>query len=264
MEKSNYLKNIPCILNNTVREYDIQKANINILKHLGLISDDLYTELYNAPKQERQVRIGLMMREDNLLSKKLKDGITQAREWFVTNNSITDENILSIKNDAIFVIGVNAKNTKFSCVNFVLKHEYTSYYHLKKYEFYYNNEVLDVKGISDDSLPLHREYMLDLLSYIFSVAERVGGITAAISTLRKLITVYTEGTMPIGFYRELNPRSMFHTRYKSRLGDFFVDNFADSPVLKAINPEYVKSLDISYNQSILTELLNLYTKISFR
>lgn len=204
------------------------------------------------------------MRDNNLLSKKLKEGIEQARKWFITANNIPEDNILSIKNDALFVIENKALHTSFSCVNFVVKNEYTSYYHLRKYEFYFNKKVLDVKGIGDDSLELHKEYMLDLLSYIFDIAEDVGGILEAIKFLRKIMVTYSERKLPLGYYREFNPRSKFHTRYKSRIGDFFIDYFADCPILKSVYPEYVEKIDISYNYLLLSELLNLYTKISFR
>ena len=62
--------------------------------------------------------------------------------------------ILSIKNDAVFIINKKLINIEFGLIKFVEKNIYTSFYKINgiEYYYYYSNftkeEYLDIKGIS--------------------------------------------------------------------------------------------------------------------
>ena len=71
------------------------------------------------------------------------------------------------------------QNTKFGLIEFKCKNRYTSFYKINNLEIFYfydsftKNEEIEVKGISDDRLKLHEEYMLQLLKDIFFTVQTV-------------------------------------------------------------------------------------------
>ena len=64
-DKKNYLNPIPYLFSD-IREYDISKANINILFAKGIIDEDKYKYLYNLPRMDRQYTIGNMCKNKNI------------------------------------------------------------------------------------------------------------------------------------------------------------------------------------------------------
>ena len=120
-KRINYSSEFSYIISRYIREYDISKANINILYSLNLITKSQYEYLDKADRMERQVIIGLMQQKDNNISIALKKGIIEAKEQFFVSNNIQDNEVLCIKNDAIFLIDKIAVNTKFGIV--LLHHE---------------------------------------------------------------------------------------------------------------------------------------------
>ena len=103
-KSKNYLMPVPYLIAHHIYEYDIQKANISVLRELNLIDEDYYQRLYKLPRMQRQVEIGYLIKYTDGLSDKLSEGIASFRKSFFEANNIEDEDILSIKNDAIFVI----------------------------------------------------------------------------------------------------------------------------------------------------------------
>ena len=127
-EKTNYLNpNISYLINTFIYEYDISKANITILYQEGVIDEQTYDRLKSVPRMERQVTIGyiLKVKKNNEI---LKQGICNARKALFESNGIQDYEVLSIKNDAIYVIGRPLHNTVFGIVEFTLRNIYTSFY----------------------------------------------------------------------------------------------------------------------------------------
>ena len=160
LKGQNYNSEYNLILNSFIREYDLSKANINALYERGVISKDQYDNLYNSDKQIREKTIGLMIRKDQNIYKEIQKGIIDAKRNLIISNNIEPEDIVSIKNDAVFVKNNKLKYTKFGLMDFKLKNTYTLYIKINRYEFYYyynsfnNEEKLDVKGINDDNLKL--------------------------------------------------------------------------------------------------------------
>ena len=149
-EKS-YTIGLPYIFNQYIREYDISKANINVLFAKGVINEDLYIKLYNADRMYRQVYIGKMIKNNEQIQEVLNEGIIEYKQRFFEANGITDNNIVSIKNDAVFVLNAAPSILNFDNISFVHKNTYTSFMKLNELEVYYgcdmNYEVIDVKGI---------------------------------------------------------------------------------------------------------------------
>ena len=88
-KNKNYLLDVPYIIAHHIYEYDIQKANINVLRELDIIDDDYYNRLANMPKIKRQVEIGYLIKYTDGLSDKLAEGIALFRKkFFDSNNNI--------------------------------------------------------------------------------------------------------------------------------------------------------------------------------
>ena len=96
--EKNYTVNLGYLFNHYIREYDISKANINVLFAKGVIDQNLYTQLYNADRMARQVYIGMMIRNNEKIQEVLSSGIIEYKKRFFEANDIIDSDIISIKN----------------------------------------------------------------------------------------------------------------------------------------------------------------------
>ena len=254
-----YSANIDFLLNNYVREYDISKANINILLHRGLIKEDLYNFLKQSDRMVRQVTIGKMMANNPSLSDELKSGIIEAKKKFFEANDIQDYEVLSIKNDAIYLINKIPQITKFDNIEFMCKNIYTSYYKIFNVEYYYYFDIvtgvekLDVKGIGDDKLEYHKNHFLEFLLVLFNSAQ-VDNIKETIELINIFSNKYLNMELDIGYYRDFNASSLYTLKrilkYSSLHAKFLPEKHKDV-------------LDISHNYNILRELYKIYTSIYF-
>lgn len=254
-----YSANIDFLLNNYVREYDISKANINILLHRKLITEDLYNFLKQSDRMVRQVTIGKMLRDNPSLSEELKNGIIETKQRFFEVNNIQDYEVLSIKNDAVYLINKIPKITKFDNIEFACKNIYTSYYKIFNVEYYYyfdivnNIENIDIKGIGDDKLEYHKNHFLEFLLVIFNSAQ-VDDIKETINLLKIFSDKYLKMGLDIEYYRNFNASSLYSLK----------------PIMKysSVNAKFLPEkhkdiIDISHNYNILRELYKIYTSIYF-
>ncbi|MMZ42141.1 hypothetical protein D1872_36600 [compost metagenome] len=234
-EKNNYLnRNIQYLISNEIIEYDIQSAGFNLIKKYKLISDSKIQYLESLSKKERQVRIGIYMTRDRKLFKHLNEKFVEARKWFFEQNQIRDEDVLSIKRDAIITLR-RCNILEWDNVIFAEKNIYTSYYYLNRFEFYYHREGIDVKGINDDMLESHREYMLDFI-HTFAKLQEMSTPKRVIELIMDFSKYYRERRLNIGYYRELNVDSLFRypTKYNKQIvGSQYYDN--------------VNNIEIGYN-----------------
>lgn len=236
-----------------IREYDIAKANINILLLKGYITEEKYIELYNAPKKVREKTVGLMQLKDKALSNALMSGFGEARKLFYEANNIKEYEILSVKKDAIFLIDRVANVTKFGNIEFKMKNEFTSFYNFPNLEIYYKNfggvEKIDVKGMGDSQLSLHNRYFLDLLLCIFSAAEQEPALEV-VNLIRSISDSYINHELSIDYYREFNNRSFYRT--------FFMFD-GERAFLRDINQHVqVTDIDPAYNYGLLQILYKIF------
>lgn len=253
-EKTNYISGLKFIFSNYIREYDLSKANINVLYSKGAIDTSLYNKLMVASREERQTTIGLLELEDRNITKIKADGIVEAKKMLFEANDIQDSDVLSIKNDAVFIIGRSLKHTKFGdYIDFKLKNTFMDFVYLNGIEVYYGydritgEENIQTKGLGKKGY-LHKDFMIDFIIYIISEIES-GNITSAVSSYTDFFNDYTTGKLDIGYYREFNSASMY--------------SIINSPykVFHADNDEYTKTkvININYNLNVLRELFGYIT-----
>lgn len=248
-KETNYKPQLPYIINQFITEYDISKANINILLYKEIITKELYDELYNAEKKYREIIVGLMERNNPAISDIKAKGIMEFRKIFCESNELEDQDILTIKNDAIYVIGKFPSYTNFHNIVFVKKHTYTLFMLLDKLEVYYlydpisGCEVIDVKGINDNTLLLHREYMITFLCDVFYKLQN-GAPQDAANTCSDFLEKYLRLELDVGFYREFNSRSQY--RFDSVTSSFYFDS---------ITREQLKEINTDVNLYIIRNLM---------
>lgn len=214
--KKLYLARISCLIDTRIREFDISKANISVLRDANIISEDLYQDLFVGPKMKRSVTIGKMQGQDPRISEVLKQGIENARKIFLQANDIGDNEILAINNDSITIIGNKPIRILdiTERVRFRLDGEYTSYYLINQIGcFYFYDRItrienIKIKGMGEDKVALHREYLLDFFKELFYTAQ-IDGIKPAMDLLSNFYNLYIAKQLPIEYCREFNAMSKF-------------------------------------------------------
>lgn len=262
-QKANYAAKIQYVIDSTIREFDISKANISVLRDANILTEDQYQYYLRAPRMERQIYIGKLQGFDSRITNILKDGITNAKKIFMQTNSIQDSEILYIRNDAIAVIGPRVINNFMVTdrVSFRESARYSSFYRFNAIDMLYfydpvtNTERLDLKGLGDGGVELHKKFMLDFLCELFYRAQ-IEGVQEAISLIQTFHKNYIDMHMPIEYYRELNSQSKYKLLPSiSMYSTVYIDYATD------YHKQY---LDISYNEALLRHFNRIFASIYFK
>ena len=126
------------------------------------------------------------------------------------------------------------------------------------YDVVTQTEDLAIKGLGDNSIELHKFYMLEFLLELFYSAQ-IEGVKSAITLLQLFYNNYIHRLLDVNYYRELNPQSMYKFLFSENhkmlsLRDIYADNL--------INADK-KYIDIGYNESILRYLNSIYASVYF-
>lgn len=262
-KETNYRADIQFMIDSIIREFDITKANINVLRDANVISQETYMYLSQCPKMERQIYIGKLEGSNPEVVNTLRNGITNARRVFIEANGIQDYEILAIRNDAIVVVG-NKPITTLNISERVAFREaakYTSFYHIGNLDFYYycnridDKEILDIKGLGDEAIALHKDFMLDFLCTLFYCAQ-IEFIQDAIGLLENFHDNYINRRLSIEYYRELNSQSKYKlVQDMSMRWTYYLDHATDY--------DKFHNLDISHNEGVLRKLNSMLASVYF-
>lgn len=248
------------IIGKYIREYDMRKSNISILYDKGIITLDEFIRLDKAPREFRQVYIGKMILSKPEIQEILDKGVIEYKEKLFKANNIKEYNVLTIKNDAVFIIDKKLECTKFGNIEFRDKNVYTSFYRLgnknkKELYYYFNNtnynEVLDVKGINDNMLFLHEDYLMEFFRVLFCTAQ-TESIKECIELLTSFIEQYRKLELDVEYYRRFDSDCMYDLMPTTVMGSFKV------PFIN----EYQKySININYNLKLLLDLNKIFSDV---
>ena len=199
---------------NRITEYDIKSANTSSIKNRSKLKDDTIKLIEFLPSQYRKVLIGKIEKEDPSLKKTIANEIMMSKLLFFIANEIVDDDILAIKNDAVFIVGRKAKTTSFGNITFRPKNTYSMFLRLQGLELYYDRlrDTVDIKGIRDEVLEEedHKNGMLRFLSDVmrYMVFDRR-------DDLRKYLMRFTDDyksmRLPLQYYRELSRDNFYRT-----------------------------------------------------
>lgn len=265
-EKTFWTAPIDYITSTYIREYDISKANINVLLSMGVIDQEQYNYFYGLDKKAREIMVGYLLKDHKKekLGVKLLAGIKEYRKLFFEANDIQDYEVLAIKNDAVYLINKIANHTKFGNVEFVNKHSYTSFYKLdRKFnkEMYYkidipnNIEELKIDGLGDKAYREHEPYMIDFLKAVFSTVETTG-VEDAIAMTRQFSDDYVNRRLDVGYYRRFDSISGYDSICHNTIGDMYNINY--------LSQNDMRIIDISYNYLIIMNLYRYFASMYFK
>lgn len=259
-ERVHYKAPIDYIIDSTIYEYDIRKANISVLYDKGTITKEFYERMLVAPKNEREIAIGKMQINNKPFSDALRQGIQDARQSLFQILELDETNVLAIRNDAIFVVKTCMKDYPQEIqvgphTTFVRKNIYRSFYnYFGRSMFYYFDPIssvegLDVKGLGEYAINLHRDYLLRTFMDIFYTAITAGP-QEALEFINKFYDAYIKKQLPLEYYRRFDSHAQFDFRNISNWCTFRADFLTPGAAEDMI--------DISYNASILRLFSSYY------
>lgn len=239
-----YIANVPFLFNREIIEYDMKDAGFSLTKEYELLPIKMIHQLEKMKKDYRKIQIGKIQRKDSTYRNQLKEAFVHARQMFFEANDLTNQDVLSIKKDAIFTTRRCKIKKIGKYIHFRPKNVYTSYIQLpKRLEIYYNRDNLSVKGLNDKVLELHKDYMLHFISEFCRRMEESSNENVLIF-MRNFITDYKFRKLPVGYYRTFDHNS------------YFVIQDSDI-VFESIDEEDKELLDIHYNYEILTKFIQI-------
>ena len=236
-------------LSGVIKEYDIQKANISMLRYKNIIDDDKYLYYTRMDKMSREIEIGMMIKRNQDIYQAIQTGIIEAKQQFVSENEINDSSkIVRVANDAIYIIGIPYIKTVDFCdgyVHFNQKGVYNVMMNLNGIIFFIDltssYPFVDIKGIREGVLGLHVDHILSIIINTVITLERAG-VKDAINSLSEFIEDYVKLNLDIRYYREFNSESMYKIK--------------NSPY-KTYEVSDINDIDINYNLTLLRELFGI-------
>ena len=252
-EKDSYKNpNIVVVFGKRIYEHDLRSAGFNISREYKLLSDSEINRLLHLPKKERQIAIGLLMRKDSTYKENLKKGFINARKFLFESNNLQDDDIITIKKDAIFTLK-KCNITTQGFIEFRIKNIYSSYIRLGYMEIFYNSgtDVFEVKGMDDENVKLHNNGILKFLKkYILWMENRD---TNVMSKLMRFVNRYKKYDLPSNYYRTFDSNSQFVEKDNDTILDYILDEY---------NDDNVKNLDITYNyMNVIVPIVEITFKL---
>lgn len=236
-----YQADILSLVNRTIIEYDMKSANTSLAKEFNLLPEDKILELESLGKKARVVAVGKIKQSDESYHEKEKAAFIEARRLFFEENQIEDNEVISIKRDAIFITRYASTTKVGKYIEFRPKNEYTSFVYMKPLEIYYSTKGLDIKGISDDIYnKYHKEYFGD---FLFTAIRMLNNCEKdqVLKYIRRFFDDYKWRKLESGYYREFNNMSQF--RYLT--GEVAMDEFMED----------LLQVDISHNFKLIIQFL---------
>ena len=196
--------NIFYLFNKTIYEFDMKNAGYNLSRAYELLPASKLEELGRYKKDRRTIEIGKIQRSDDVFKERLKKAFEEARRMFFEANYVKEDEVISIKKDAIFVTRYCEIQNFLDYIDFRPKNEYSSYIHLnRKIELYYSEEKMDIKGLGDDVIQYHEEYMINFIKLFFKKME-TEDVATVLGFMRRFIDRYKKRELPIGYYRRFD------------------------------------------------------------
>jgi len=246
-EKHNYLnKELEYIRSGTIIEYDMRNAGVEILYGNKIFNKDNYDTLMKLDKLDRSIVVGKYLKEHPKVNDFLIKSFVKIRQELFEKNNIQDDDVLSIKKDAIFLIDREIYNLKLDKgFEFIKKNEYQVYINLFNKEFYYNlyENRLDIKGFGKKIKEHHENFLFKELKEVLksSYYNDIDG------TFLKLINFkddFVNRTLRKEYYYDIGE------------GDYLINLLNNMYKLEDIDETLKKEIFINNNLQFIIEMCN--------
>lgn len=244
-------------------EYDMRDGGLSIIKEERLLPQYMIDQFSNMKKGlDRNAAIGKLRHskvpEYAEVPKKQNELFKKYRVLFGEKNDLSDEDILSIKKDAIFTKKFCYELKLGDYVEFAEKHCYQAFMAItvtnptgrRRLEFYWSEDGhMDVKGIEDKTLTkYHKDYTLKVIWKVLRYLVYFD-TPGAVKYLVSVMDDYKMLRLEPGYYRTFNEDSIYPVNFEGR-----------QMLWDEIGPDLLESVDISYNYlQIYLNIFNLIT-----
>jgi hypothetical protein len=187
-------------------------------------------------KRDREISVGMLIKKNREFSTTLEKAFTDIIEEFIAVNMLdSEDDIISIKKDALFIKNKNIKCNEFGNgdVKFIKKNSYTGCLLIPNYEFYYSKDVIDVKGLSDEVLHLHED---GTLAFISTMMQESNNWNELNKFMKEYSSAYKNRQLPFNAYREFTSSSKFR-----------VNLYGNEILMDEIDEDMLECTDIGYN-----------------
>lgn len=199
------------VIDGIISEFDIKSAGSTAMREI--YGDELYNELMSMDKLQRNIKIGLIMRDTPGLSEKVNSLMLKYLNKFIEINDIKQRNIIMTTRDSIVLYNKIPLKTTFNNVEFRNKEGmFSSFYRLgSRLIFFFDSMRNDliVKGVSQEIVKESQFVNIFVKKYLFMFESmRNNGLSNTNSLLTKFRTDYIE-SKDINIYKELLNENSF-------------------------------------------------------
>lgn len=190
--------NIQYVFHSNIVEYDMRAMSVSISEKYGLLDKETIQLLKLLPKEERTRKVGLIQRDDKAYSKRLIECELETRRKFLETNNIDESDVLSLHSDACIFKSTKKIINNIEGVEFKHANTWSAYLNYRGIEMFYDNGVIDYKGIPKEMLGKHTLGMHKFLLTVFDKIENYD--SDILDFLAKFESKYLQYRLPDQYY----------------------------------------------------------------
>lgn len=190
--------NIQYRFHDHIMEYDMKAASVSVSECFHLLDDETIRMLKLLPKEKREIKMGLLQRDDKEFSNRLLSSIREIRRKFLEVNNLDETNVISLHSDAVFCSSTNQIVSNIDGVEFKHKGTWTGYIKYGQIEMFYVDGTVEYKGVPKE---LVRQHTLGIHQYICTVFDKIENYdTSVLQYLSKFQKNYLQDKFPEYYY----------------------------------------------------------------
>jgi hypothetical protein len=227
----------------TIREYDLADAGMSVVRSGRLLPARRVSELEALPKAERVVAVGRICAVTPGLAEALNEGIASARKLFLEANSMSEDDVLAVRRDAVSTINLRADALEFGEYHWRQKAKWSSYLRLersrRRTELLWSSwdHKMDVKGVPREAKEACTGGILADLSRLISQWESLSP-ERWLPTLARYRGKYVRMELLAESYRELNDAHCFRLKLRWVGDELCLLELGDESLLQEVDPYF--------------------------
>lgn len=181
-----------------IMEYDMKAASVSVSEYFHLLDPETITQLKLLPKEKREIRMGLLQRDDKEFSDRLLSSIREIRRKFLETNGLSESDVLSLHSDACIISSTKKIKSNIDGIEFKHKGTWTGYMKYDKIEMFYVDNTIEYKGIPKE---LVRQHTLGINQYLCTIFDMIDNYdTQVLKFMSKFQKNYLQDKLPDYYY----------------------------------------------------------------